>query len=88
MLVSAFTRSLKDPFPPARGAGIGALGSTHSYYTPQDIATRILPALCHMTIDNEQSIRDQVSGVCVSNYDLVMTSLLPHYELIMMLCLL
>lgn len=62
MLVSAFTRSLKDPFPPARGAGIVALASTHSYYSAQNIAMRILPALCHMTIDTEQSVRDQVGG--------------------------
>lgn len=58
--MSAFTRSLKDPFFPARSAGIGALASTISYYSAQDVATRILPALCHMTIDSEKSVREQV----------------------------
>ena len=63
MLVSAFTRSLKDPFAPARNAGIGALAATISDYSPSDIATRILPTLCHMTIDNEKTVREHVGYV-------------------------
>ncbi|XP_019862656.1 PREDICTED: N-terminal kinase-like protein, partial [Amphimedon queenslandica] len=63
VLVSAFTRSLKDPFPPARSAGIGALGSTLSYYTPVDMATRIIPSLSHMTVDKDQSVREQTFKV-------------------------
>jgi SCY1-like protein 1 len=63
VLISALTRSLKDPFSPARSAGIGALAETISYYSAQDTATRILPALCHMTVDQEKSVRDQTFKV-------------------------
>ena len=60
VLVSAFLRSLKDPFPPARCAGIGSMAATHTFYTTTDIATRLLPALCTMTVDKEKAVRDQV----------------------------
>lgn len=59
VLVSAFLRALKDPFPPARCAGIKAMGDTQTYYLTNDIATRLLPALCTMTIDSDKSVRDQ-----------------------------
>ena len=61
VLVSAFLRSLKDPFPPARCAGIGSMAATHAYYTTSDIAVRLLPALCTVTVDKEKTVRDQVS---------------------------
>ena len=60
MLVSAFLRPLKDPFPPARCAAIGAIASTHSYCTTSDIASRLLPALCGLTVDKEKTVRDEV----------------------------
>ena len=60
VLVTAFLRALKDPFPPARSAAIGSMAATHSYYTTGDIANRILPALCTLTVDKEKSVRDQV----------------------------
>eukprot|EP00112_Aurelia_sp_Birch-Aquarium-sp1_P017328 Seg4000.2 transcript_id=Seg4000.2/GoldUCD/mRNA.D3Y31 product="N-terminal kinase-like protein" protein_id=Seg4000.2/GoldUCD/D3Y31 len=58
MLIPAFLRSLRDPFPPARSAGILALAATQDFYSLQDIACKILPALCSATIDNEKSVRD------------------------------
>ena len=60
ILISAFTRSLKDPFPPARIAGITSLAITHTYYTSFDIAQRVLPILCTVTVDNDKAVRDQV----------------------------
>lgn len=59
ILISAFTRSLKDPFPPARIAGITSLAITHTYYTSYDIAQRVLPILCTVTVDNDKAVRDQ-----------------------------
>ncbi|GFT43560.1 n-terminal kinase-like protein [Nephila pilipes] len=58
VLISAFIRALRDPFPPARTAAILALAATEHYYSIQDCATKILPALCHFTVDPEKSIRD------------------------------
>ena len=63
ILISAFARSLKDPFPPARIAGITGLASTNQYYTPGDVANKILPTLCPMTIDKEKSVREQVQSL-------------------------
>ena len=52
---------MKDPFPPARQAGILAVAASHHYFTLQESASRLLPALCAVTLDPEKSVRDQVS---------------------------
>ncbi|XP_069116856.1 N-terminal kinase-like protein [Argopecten irradians] len=59
IIISAFLRALKDPFPPARQAGILALAATQNYYELKEVANRILPPLCSMTMDPEKSVRDQ-----------------------------
>ena len=61
VLVSAFLRAMKDPFPPSRQAGILAMAASHNYFTLQESANRLLPALCVATVDPEKSVRDQVS---------------------------
>ena len=60
VLSSAYLRALKDPFPPARQAGILAMAATHNFFTLQESAQRLLPALCSMSLDPEKSVRDQV----------------------------
>lgn len=60
ILISAFLRALKDPFPPARQAGILAMAATQNYYHMAEVANRLLPALCTMTRDVEKTVRDQV----------------------------
>ncbi len=57
--MTAFLRGLKDPFPPARIAAIGAMGATHSFYSTGDLSSRILPAVCTLTVDKEKEVRDQ-----------------------------
>ena len=59
VLVTAFLRALKDPFPPARIAAIDAMGATHVYFSNGDLSARILPALCTVTIDTEKPVRDK-----------------------------
>jgi SCY1-like protein 1 len=63
VLSSAYMRALKDPFPPARQAGILAMAATHGYFTLAECAHRILPALCALTTDPEKGVRDQVRKV-------------------------
>lgn len=58
VLVSAFIRAMRDPFPPARVAGILALAATQQYFLLSEVANRILPALCSLTVDPEKSVRD------------------------------
>ena len=57
--MSAFCRALRDPFPPARQAGVLALAATHNYYTLNDVAAKIIPPLALSTRDPEKSVRDQ-----------------------------
>ncbi|ESO10592.1 hypothetical protein HELRODRAFT_72072 [Helobdella robusta] len=60
VLSSAFLRALKDPFPPARQAGILAMSATHNFFTLQESSQRLLPALCQMSMDPDKTVRDQV----------------------------
>lgn len=54
VLVAAFTRSLRDPFVHARNAALMALGATLEFFSDDDCATKILPALCASLIDREK----------------------------------
>jgi len=54
-------RAMKDPFPPARQAGILAMAATHNYFTLADSAQKLLPALCLLTTDPDKGVRDQAS---------------------------
>lgn len=56
--MTAFLRALKDPFPPARIAAIGSMGATQGFFSTSDLSSRIMPALCIVTIDKEKAVRD------------------------------
>lgn len=60
VLISAFSRATKDPFPASRSAGVLGFAATHNYYSVTEIAARILPTLCALTVDPDKSVRDQV----------------------------
>jgi SCY1-like protein 1 len=57
VLLNAFTRSLKDAFPPARLAGLMALEHTPQYYDPAEVSQRLIPALSPLLTDNEKDVR-------------------------------
>ncbi|KAM9741587.1 N-terminal kinase-like protein [Menidia menidia] len=59
VLISAFSRATKDPFPASRSAGVLGFAATHNYYSVTEIAARILPTLCAVTVDPDKSVRDQ-----------------------------
>ena len=61
VLIAAFSRSLRDPFIHARNASLMALSVTSEYFTDEDCALRIVPAICPSLIDKEKLIRDQAS---------------------------
>lgn len=48
---------MKDPFPPARTAGVLSMLATQSYYSLKDCALRVLPTLCTLTVDPDQGVR-------------------------------
>ncbi|MFH4976625.1 hypothetical protein AB6A40_003334 [Gnathostoma spinigerum] len=59
ILISAFTRAMKDPFPPARIAAVLSLSATQQFYSLVEVANRVLPSLCLLTCDPEKEVRDQ-----------------------------
>lgn len=66
ILAPGFIRAIHDPFPHARNAGIMAMAATQKYYNPTDIATRLLPALCAITVDQDKSVRENALKVIKS----------------------
>lgn len=60
VLIPAFLRALRDPFPPARTAGVMGFLACVEFFSLKDCAVKILPALCSLTMDTERKIRDQV----------------------------
>ena len=64
VLLSAFTRALRDPFPPARLASVRAMLACVEYFKDDDIAVRLLPAICPLMVDKEKPVREAVSEWC------------------------
>lgn len=61
VLIAAFTRSLRDPFVHARNAALMALSVTTEFFSEDDCASKILPAICPSLVDKEKLIRDQAN---------------------------
>uniref|UniRef100_A0A8C7TPD7 N-terminal kinase-like protein n=1 Tax=Oncorhynchus mykiss TaxID=8022 RepID=A0A8C7TPD7_ONCMY len=59
VLISAFSRATKDPFPASRAAGVLGFAATHNYYSVTESAARVLPTLCTLTVDPDKNVRDQ-----------------------------
>mmetsp|Transcript_8758 Transcript_8758/g.18684 ORF Transcript_8758/g.18684 Transcript_8758/m.18684 type:complete len:802 (-) Transcript_8758:459-2864(-) len=57
VLLNAFTRALKDMFPPAKVAGLRAMVATATYHNAEDAAMRILPSVAPLTIDPIGEVR-------------------------------
>lgn len=66
VLISAFSRATKDPFPASRAAGVLGFAATHHYYSVGECAMRILPTLCPLTVDPDKNVRDQVTHLSSS----------------------
>lgn len=58
VLIPAFLRALKDPFPPARAAGVNAILITSDMYNVRDVATRVLPAVVPLLVDGAEDVRN------------------------------
>jgi len=57
VLLNAFTRALRDTFPPTRAAALVTLVATAQYYDPTEAAQRIIPAVGPLTIDADVDVR-------------------------------
>jgi SCY1-like protein 1 len=58
VLLPAFARSLRDPFLHSRLSALRALLSTKEYYNVREVATKLLPVVTPLMIDNEKGVRD------------------------------
>ncbi|XP_015518741.1 N-terminal kinase-like protein [Neodiprion pinetum] len=58
VLIGAFVRGTRDSFAPARSASILALAATQQYFLLQEVANRILPALCPLATDVDKGVRE------------------------------
>lgn len=58
LLLSTFSRALRDPFNPARKSALVAFKATIDFYTPHEIATGIIPIIAMHTIDPVREVRD------------------------------
>ncbi|KDO30043.1 SCY1 protein kinase [Saprolegnia parasitica CBS 223.65] len=67
VLLPAFTRALKDPFPHARLAGLRTLVACDEYFTYQDVACAIIPAIAPLMLDISPSVRDETL-TCMADY--------------------
>jgi hypothetical protein len=57
ILLNAFTRALRDVFPPSRIAALKALMATAPFHSPQDVASRVVPCLSPMMLDTTAEVR-------------------------------
>jgi hypothetical protein len=57
ILLNAFTRALRDIFPPSRVAAAKALMATAAYYPPTEVAARVVPALVPLLLDSQPDVR-------------------------------
>jgi SCY1-like protein 1 len=61
VLLPCFSRALRDPHPLVRLVGVKGIAATampaSPYYTPQDIALRLVPTLSSLTLDSDPHTR-------------------------------
>jgi hypothetical protein len=58
VIVPAFLKAMKDPFPYARLASVRAASACKAFYDPQLIAHKILPAVVAMLLDPYGPVRE------------------------------
>ncbi|GAA6019640.1 hypothetical protein JCM11491_002836 [Sporobolomyces phaffii] len=59
VLIPAFARSLRDPFVPARIAGLMALMAGTDGWDKEDLAGKVIPSVGICLVDKEKAVRDQ-----------------------------
>jgi SCY1-like protein 1 len=67
VLLNAFTRALRDGFPPARVAGLKAIVATAKYHSAEDAALRVLPAVAPLCVDAVHEVRASALD-CVQHF--------------------
>ncbi|KNE67759.1 SCY1 protein kinase [Allomyces macrogynus ATCC 38327] len=58
VLAVGLARILKDPFPPARQAGLAGFVATYDYFDADELTSKVLPAVAPTLLDTEKPARD------------------------------
>jgi SCY1-like protein 1 len=58
VLIPAFSKCLRDPFPPARVAGLSAFVATMELQRPADVARKVLPIATPALADDVREVRE------------------------------
>jgi SCY1-like protein 1 len=66
-ILPAYMRSMKDTFPPARLAALQACLQSKDFFSPQDIAAKVLPAVMPILLDPMANVREEAFQV-VNSY--------------------
>lgn len=61
VLLPAFTRAIRDPFPHARLAGLKSMFACECYFSSEAIATTILPVMAPLLLDASRLVREQAA---------------------------
>lgn len=58
VLLPAFLKACRDPFPHARLAGLKSAAACTAYFDPPSVATKVLPIVATLLIDVDGAVRD------------------------------
>ncbi len=58
ILLPAFLKACRDPFPHARLAGLKAAAACTAYFDPPSVATKVLPIVATLLIDGDGQVRE------------------------------
>ncbi|KAG5189980.1 kinase-like domain-containing protein [Tribonema minus] len=68
VLLPAFARGIRDPFPAARLAGLRATAACAAYCEPMDVCTRVLPVVMPCLVDQASHAVREAAFACVELY--------------------
>ena len=64
VLITAFGRASKDSFGAARMAALMAFSNTLEFFSTKDLAGKVLPGICPLTIDRDENVRKEAVKFC------------------------
>jgi len=73
LLLPAFVRALKDPFPPCRLAALKSILLCREFFTPQTVAEQVLPCVVPHLVDPTSNVRKEAFSVMDQFLDVLKT---------------
>lgn len=79
-LMTVVGMGLKDPFTPCRCAALQTLSATSSCLSPEELAQKLLPGVCHRLIDPDQAVADMAFSTLSKLQDVVRQKMAERRE--------